>query len=179
MRYTLHLVSYRLLPLALLLCACNRTPDTYAPPIQRQPLLGSEFHLGSFIAMTDPTVDAYIVRDIAKNTEGSWRWGLEHPEMRFYLKQTAGMKLVVDLTVPEATFKDTGPVTVTLSVNGNVVDKVRFDKSGGRHFEKAVPAEFLKIRADNVLAMEADKKWVSKLDGAVLSFLITRAGFTQ
>jgi hypothetical protein len=161
------------------LSACGRSPDTYAPPIQRQPLLGADAHIGASIAMDDPMADAYIVRDISKTTEGSWRWTYQHPELRFYLKQTSGAKLAVDFGVPEATFKDTGPVTITFRVNGHVLDKVLCDKPGNRHFEKAVPSAFLRAREDNFVAMEADKKWVSKDDGAVLSFLLTRAGFVQ
>ena len=124
-------------------------------------------------------VDAYIVRDISNTTEGRWRWAYNHPEMRFYVTKTAGVKLAVDLSIPQATFKDTGPVNITLSVNGHPVEKLHFDKPGDRHADTAVPAEFLKAREDNLLAMEADKKWVSKQDGAILSFLIIRAGFTE
>ena len=70
-RYTHSFVRHFLLPISILLfaAACSRTPDIYQPPIQRKPLTGPEAHLGQFVNMTDPAVDAYIVRDISKTTE--------------------------------------------------------------------------------------------------------------
>jgi hypothetical protein len=181
-RYTHSFVRFSLFPIALLLLAagCSRTPDIYQPPIQRKPLTGPEAHLGQIVSMSDPTVDAYIVRDISRTTEvGSWRWAYRHPQMRFYLRGADKLHFVLDARLAENTFKDTGPVTLSIQINGHELDKIVFDKPGDRHFDKLVPAEFLQPHSENFVSFETDKQWVSKEDGAVLSFVLTRAGFVR
>jgi hypothetical protein len=181
-RYTHSFVRHFLLPISTLLfaAACSRTPDIYQPPIQRKPLTGPEAHLGQFVNMTDPAVDAYIVRDISKTTEaGSWRWAYRHPQLRFYLRGVDKLNFVMDARMAENTFQETGPVTLTIQVNGHDLDKILFEKPGDRHFDKPVPASFLLPHSENFVSFETDKQWVSKEDGAVLSFVLTRAGFVK
>ena len=172
-------MRYWLLCLTFALGACSRVPDTYAPPIQREPLAGRELRsLGSSVAMSDPMADAYIVRDVSRTTEGGqWRWAYQHPELRFFLDRVENRKFALDFSLPEITFKETGPITLTFRINGHPLDRVRFDRTGDHHYEKPVPASFLKPRADNFVAIETDKQWVSKVDGARLSFVLIRAGF--
>jgi hypothetical protein len=170
----------RNLCILLLLTGCSGGPDTYRPPIQRHPLLGPEAHLGQEISMNDPMADAYIVRDISKTTEGnSWRWAYKHPELRFYLRSIDGLKFVLDAGVPDTTFKEIGPVTLTIRINDHELDKVRFDRPGNQHYEKPVPEAFLLPGSENVVAIEPDKQWVSKADGAALSFVLIHAGFVK
>ena len=54
-----------------------------------------------------------------------------------------------------------------------------FAAAGEKHFDKPVPANFLRARSVNFAALEIDKVWVSKTDGAILGFILTRAGFKQ
>ena len=143
-------------------------------------MIGNEAHLGQSIRMNDPTADAYIVRDISKTVENnSWRWAYQHPALDFYLSTTSNLKFAMDAGVTETTFKETGPVTLTISINDHVLDKLRFDHPGNQHFEKPVPAEFLRAGTENLVAIEADKQWVSKTDGAVLTFVLIQAGFAK
>ena len=175
MRHFLFVIS-----LLLLANACSRTPDIYQPPIQRKPLTGPDGHLGQFINMSDPAADAFIVRDMSKTTEGgSWRWAYRHPQLRFYLRNTDKLHFVMDARLAENTFHDTGPVTLTIQINGHDLDQVRFDEPGDRHFDKVVPPAFLLPHSENFVSFETDKQWVSKEDGAVLSFVLTRAGFIK
>jgi hypothetical protein len=164
----------------LLAVACSRTPDIYQPPIQRKPLTGPEAHLGQFVNMSDPTADAFIVRDISKTTEGgSWRWAYRHPELRFYLRGTGRLKFLMDARVPDHTFRDTGPIMLSIMINGHELDKIRIEKPGDLHVEKPVPASFMQGGSENFVSFETDKQWVSREDGAVLSFVLTRAGFIR
>lgn len=174
--------KFRLSPffLLLLLAACNRAPDIYQPPIQRQPLAGPEARLGSFINMYELSADAYIVQDISRTTEaGQWRWAYRHPKMRFFLRGIDKLRFVADVRIPETTFKDTGPVALRILINDRELEKLRFDQPGDRHIDKPVPAADLQAGAENFVSFETDKQWVSKDDGAVLSFVLTRAGFVK
>ncbi len=130
--------------------------------------------------MGDPNADAYIVRGVSSSAEaGSWRWTRKRAELRFFLDSTAHFNFKSDFSVADSTFQDTGPVTISVFINENLLDTIRCDTAGEKHFEKAVPESFLHAKSVNMAAMEIDKPWVSKTDGAVLGFILTRAGFTQ
>jgi hypothetical protein len=163
------------------LAGCANIPDSYAPPVQRKPLTGADpSPVGRFVNMSDPNAGAYIVRDVADNAEaGSWRWARKRPELRFFLESTENLKFKADFGIAESTFKETGPVSISVFINGNLLDTMKCADAGEKHFEKPVPANFLRAKSVNFAVMEVDKVWVSKTDGAVLGFILTRAGFTQ
>jgi hypothetical protein len=165
----------------VLLTGCANIPDSYAPPVQRRPLSGTEpSPVGHFVNMSDPNAYAYIVKDVSEAAEaGSWRWARKHPELRFFLETTEHLNFKADFSVAESTFRDTGPVTISVLINGKLLDTIRCAEPGEKHFDKPVPAKLLRAKAMNFAALEVDKVWVSKTDGAVLGFILTRAGFTQ
>jgi hypothetical protein len=169
-----------LLPL-FLLSGCVNIPDSYAPPVQRKPLGGTEPNpIGHFVNMGDLNATAYIVKDVADGAEaGSWRWARKRPELRFFLETIENLRFTADLSIADTLLKETGPVTISIFINGNLLDTVKYAEAGEKHFEKPVPAKFLRAKSMNFVAMEIDKVWVSKTDGAVLGFILTRAGFTQ
>lgn len=173
----------RFVPLCgwLLLAGCSSIPDTYAPPIQREPLYGPQGGaLGHFVNMSAPNADLYIVGGILPGEPGSpWRWTGKRPELRFHLPVTSNLRFVMDFSVPETTFPQRGPVTVSVFINGRLLDKVRCAKHGEVHFEKAVPADWLRTDASTIAAAEIDKVWIASGDGAQLGFILIRAGFVQ
>jgi len=164
----------------LAVCSCVNIPTTYAPPIQRKPILGPEVgDIGHFIAMSDARAPAHIVRDISEAVEGgSWRWTRQYPTLRFVLPTTKNLSLVMDFSISNETFVLTGPIVISWWVNGRLLDKVRYDSPGEKHFQKPVDASWLKAGADTVVTAELDKVWVAP-DGAKLGIILTRGGFQQ
>ena len=170
---------YILLPLCLL-AGCANIPDSYAPPIQRKPLTGAEpSPIGTFVNLGEPSADAYIVRDITGHAESSWRWTRKRPELRFFLDSVERLKFKADISIADVTLKETGPVTISIFINGHRLDTVKYTSAGRKEFEKPVPPAFLLPKSVNLAALEIDKVWVSKTDGAVLGFILTSAGFTE
>jgi hypothetical protein len=165
----------------LLLAGCVRAPESYPPPIQRQPLPDlEESASGMLVNMSDPNAGAYFVRDISPGLEGGrWRWTNQRPELKFFLESTKGLKLVWDFSVAEVTFKETGPVTVSFYVNGRPVGRLPCPKPGDYKFEQPVRQELLRANEYNTIAAQADKLWVSQTDGVKLGFTMTRAGFLR
>jgi len=160
---------------------CARAPDSYPPPIQRKALPDTEaMPSGLLTEMNDIDAESYFVHDISMGLEGGrWRWTNQRPELKFYLTSTKGLKLVWDFSIVEATFRTTGPVTVSFFVNGQAVGRVSCPKPGDYKFEQPVRRELLKPNDFNFIAAQADKIWVSETDGAKLGFTMTRAGFVQ
>jgi hypothetical protein len=171
---------YILLSLCLLV-GCANIPDSYAPPVQRKPLTGAEpSPIGTFVNLGDLDADAYIVRDVmGRDGSTPWRWTRKRPELRFFLDSIEHLKFKADLSIADVTLKETGPVAISVFINGNLLDKMKCPDAGRKQFEKPVPAAFLHPKAVNFAALEIDKVWVSKTDGAVLGFILTSAGFSE
>jgi hypothetical protein len=165
--------------LALALCSCRSESGQYPPPEQRPSFEGFKLPAGRILNMDDPDAPLRFVRDISPAQAANWRWTDQRPAVRIRVRDVENLKYVIDFTLPEATFKDTGPVTVTFTVNDHVLDHVRYAAAGSQHFEKAVPANRVAVHKDATVGAEIDKTWISRDDGARLGFILTRIGLTQ
>jgi hypothetical protein len=167
--------------LSMALCAgCTRLPESFPPPEQRAPLtVPRAGALGYFLSMADPNADAYLVKDVADQGPGTWRWVYEHPVLRFLVPDVPRLKFAMDFAIPERTLRETGPVTLTFTVNGKLLDRLRCEKSGEQHYAHDVPPGMLRAGAINLVAIDPVPVWVSKADGGRLGFILSRAGFTE
>lgn len=163
----------------LALCGCRVGSDEYPVPTQRPSFEGYKLPAARVVNMDDADATLHFVRDISSGLAANWRWTDQRPAVRVRVRAVEKLKYTIDFTLPEATFKDTGPVTVTFTVNDHVLDSVRYDAAGSQHFEKAVPAEWVAINKDATVGAEVDKMWISKEDGGRLGFILTRLGMTE
>jgi hypothetical protein len=163
----------------LLLASCTRDPGWLPIPAQQSLDLGPDpSGVGPAVKMADPDANDYIVRDIGL-MPGIWRWAFLHPELRFRVKHSAGLHFTAEIHIPEVTFTVTGPVVLTYSVNGRSLGFVRCDRPGTYQIDHAVPPAWL-VPGDYIhVTFDADRHWVAPEDGARLSFLLSRAGFTE
>ncbi len=149
--------------------------------MDRRPVAGVGPNLfGSFVAMNDPDAPQHIIKDISPVLEGgAWRWTGKRPSLRFVVSKVSDAKLVMDFAIAKLTFDATGPVTLSFFVNDRLLENVRYDAPGSKRYEKAVPAGWLYTDRMNTVAAEIDKVYVSPKDGAVLGFILSRAGFAE
>jgi hypothetical protein len=131
------------------------------------------------VDMADADSISHIVADISPGAPAEWRWTFQKPTVKVVASTNQGLRYTIDFSLPEVTFKETGPVTMTFLVNDHVLDSVRYTASGEYHYEKAVPANWVEPLQDTVLAAAIDKVWVAPADGAKLGFILTRIGLTQ
>jgi hypothetical protein len=162
----------------LVLCGCQSIPD-YPIPEQRAPLKEFAMPAARVLNMDDPGVASRFVRDISPDLSANWRWGFQRPAVRVRVRSIDRLKYVIDLALPEITFRDTGPVTITFTVNDQLLDRIRYASAGDHHFEKPVPADWLHIDEDAIVGAEIDKLWVAPGDGAKFGFIITRIGLIK
>jgi len=167
--------------LSLLLAGCTDIPDTYAPPVQRRPLTAPEpSPLTHFIAMKDAAAEAHFLSGVSRHLEGgAWRWLEPRAELMFRLESVAHLRFVMEFAIPEITFAQRGPAVISISVNGHLLERVRYGKGGEYRFEKAVPAAWLRTHLNNYVTLEIDKPWVAPQDGARLGFILKSAGFLE
>jgi len=164
----------------LLLAGCVRYPEPYRPPMQRRTMeISPQNRLSHFVAMNSPDAERHIVSGVLGLNDGAWRWCLKQAVFQFDLPDTKGKTLLVDLTVPELTFKQTGPVSIIVRVGTHVLDTLQFATHGQRTLEKPVPQEWLMPGAPIQVSLEASKVWTSPDDGAVRAFILSRIGFVE
>jgi hypothetical protein len=164
---------------AALTLSCGRAPRVYAAPEQRSLELGPDpGGLANFITMDDPVSDDYIVKDISPGRDFR-RWAFAAPELRFTVKDVRNLKFAAEFAIPDVTYKVTGPVTVSCSINGKKLETLRCDHPGDYHLQASVPDGWVEPGATVHVTFNAAPRWISPEDGAQLSFLLRSAGFTQ
>jgi hypothetical protein len=165
--------------IALLTVSCGRPPGVFAVPPQRSLDLGPDpSDALIFVAMDDPQVDDYLVNDISPE-RGFRRWAFVRPELRFRLKDVSHLIFTAEFAIPEVTYKVTGPVNVSVAVNGRTLGSIRCAHAGDFRLEKPVPDGLVEPDKPVRVIFEANPRWISPEDGAQLSFLLRSAGFTH
>jgi hypothetical protein len=129
--------------------------------------------------MSDGDAGTRIVRDVSYDPSQSWSWTGRRPTVRLPAGSNQNLRYVIDFTLPQATFKDTGPVTLSFYVNDRLLDRVRYTESGAKHFETPVPPDFVAEDKEATVAAEIDKVWFAKEDGQRLGFILTSIGLKQ
>jgi hypothetical protein len=171
--------------LALLCCllslaACDRPPESYAPPEQRHPVEG--YNPGPdamMVEMNQPDANLHIVKDIYGPSDPSWRWTSQNPTVQLLVLSTENLKFNADFAIWDEGFKTTGPVEIAYLVNGRPLDKIRYTTPGVKHFEKPVPPDWLSVDADTTLGMSIDKVSIAPKDGVKLGLILVRLGFKE
>ena len=132
------------------------------------------------VNMNDVNAQLHFVKDISSKLEGeTWRWTGKRPTVKVLLVKTRGLKLVSDFTVWEGTLPQTGPVTISFYTDDKLLDKMRVDTPGYKHFEKEVNPDWLQTANETMIAAEIDKLYVAPEDGTKLGFILTRLGFER
>jgi hypothetical protein len=163
-----------------LLAACETTPASYPVPEQsRLPENARPHQLSKMIDMAYGDSAEHFVKDIAPGEPATWRWAYKNPTVKIRLLTNENLRYAIDFSLPNATFKDTGPVTVTFSVNDHALDRIRYDHAGEYHYEKRVPSEWIRVGGDTLVAAEVDKTWIAPRDHKELGLILTRIGLTQ
>jgi hypothetical protein len=127
--------------------------------------------------MSDIDVDRYITRGLAGMVPGAgWRWTDDRPEFHFPLEENKSYTAFFVFSVADATYKDTGPVTVDVLVNGHSLMRELCQRAGDYRLERDVPREWL-AAGETRLAAEIAPAWVSPDDGSHLGVILQQAGF--
>jgi hypothetical protein len=162
----------------LLACSCSRQPAYFNVPRQQRAFTGQDPQPDlRYVAMSNPSVSRFIVKDIVAGPGGDRRrWTFSRPELRLLFHDAENQKLTANFDVVPDTFRVTGPITVAFFVNGARVGSVYCPKPGSYHFEAGIEDGILQSGEVTTVAAEADKPWTSPVDGAQLGFLLVDAG---
>jgi hypothetical protein len=131
--------------------------------------------------MADADAESHFVQDISAELAGNtWRWTGKRPTIRLHPDSNQKLAYSIDFAIPDATFRQTGPVILSLFVNDRLLGRVRCALPGRRRVERPVPAEWLKENEEVTLAAEIDKVWTPPQPGGTpLGFILVALGLQQ
>jgi hypothetical protein len=163
-----------------LLSACQKMPETYAPPEQRQPFENFRpYRITRIVSMADGDAAAHFVSGITDISGGSWRWTEQRPTVRLTVRSAENLTYLIDFSIVGTTFAQTGPVTVSFFVNDRLLESVHYTAPGEQHFEKKIPDGWVEANKEVTVAAEIDKVWIPPQEGPHLGFILTRIGLKQ
>lgn len=135
---------------------------------------------GLVVDMGEPEAADFIVKDISASAEsGTWRWTGRRPTVKLLLTKTTGLKYVMDFAIAGVTLKQTGPVTISFFVADRLLDRVRYESEGDKHFEKPVDADWLQTAEETEVSAELDRMYVSPEDKVELGVILKKLGLSQ
>lgn len=151
-------------------------PPPSPPPQQRPPLPAfRSYRVEHFVNFAEGDM-AGVVSDVLLPS-GGWSWTRKRPAVKVRLRGGLPVHYLIDFSVAEATFAQTGPINVTFFVNDHTLETVRYTAPGAQRYEKPVPPEWL--QTENIVGAEVDKLWTSPDDGAKLGLILNRIGLTE
>jgi hypothetical protein len=172
------------IPLAVILAAtiglsnCTERPEYVRLPQQYQPTARKGFlpvvpllTMGTSIA-EENTIDGIFGNDSA------WPWSNEHPRFLCFLRSGGSWQFVLQFAAAKTALRDTGPVTITVSINDMPFTKFVVSVDGTAEYVHDVPAKMALSGAVRVdLAIQPF--WTSPKDGERLGVLIHSIGFRR
>jgi hypothetical protein len=167
--------------LALLIAGCSSGPRLVPLP-EQYPVIETPEPPGArwFVNMGEDRADAHVLAGIPTGEgAGEYRWTSQNLSLQFTLPRAGGWTAALDFVLHPPTMRDTGPVTVSVAVNGRAVGQLRCERPGRHEFRAPVPAEAIRAGRRTVLSASVDKPWVAETDGAKLGFLLHAGGFLR
>jgi hypothetical protein len=160
------------------LSGCVPAPEGYRIPPQHEPVTEPErLVYAEYVRAVDFGAENFFEKDV-KALEGDYRWAGATPQFRFFLRKIEGRRFQLKLEIHPTTFKDTGPVEITISINKHSLATVRYETSGNKVFEKVVPQEWLMSGNENIVSVQVHNPWRTPA-GDLLGFIFHAAGFIE
>jgi hypothetical protein len=104
-----------------------------------------QLNLKSAVSMADPEAAPQLISGFHNLEQNSWRWTMGRFSVLLKPPPSApsGARVIVRLSVPDAVLQQTGPVTLTATLNGARLGSETWRTAGEYTFEAPVPAAAL------------------------------------
>jgi len=133
--------------------------------------------MGKFdhIENSDPVYERAMLRDFMPASPGQWRWTFEHPALLMSAPKKPGTAFTMDFVIHAATFKETGPIRLTVFINGQKIGDKLYTTPEGQSFTAAIPESA--FRADGIALVETtqDKYYKAPDDAQKMGYLFRSA----
>jgi hypothetical protein len=161
------------------LSACSSSVPAFAPPAQfvmppgRDPQ--PEVRL---LKMNGLDANFAVLEGVPGAGSGEeQKWTSDRARFQFRVASLDGDDLYLRFAVPEVTFRRTGPVRVSIDVNGRMFDS--FVRTTPGQGEYRHPAEAIETRPFDplILSIRIDPPYIAEEDNAKLGILLNEIGF--
>jgi hypothetical protein len=132
--------------------------------------------LTDYANLAEPGAKAHVARGMV---DGADLWSFNRVVLFFRVEKRENVKFKLRFDVNPAVFSHTGPVTVSVSVNGRRLGQATYDSTGEHTFEQPVPVEWFGGESLAAVDVRTDKYYLSPLDGAKLGLWLYEAGFVH
>ena len=164
--------------LALAACA----PDIrFAPPPQKTLPQGVERPIvHPSIDMSDLRSEGFIIQDVLTlDGPSEFAWTNHRPRFQVWLDDGASRVFRMRIGVPEETFTSTGPVTVSVLVNGQRIAAPRFDQPGMHDYECPVAEALLAEHSPAIVGLDIQPVFLDPRTHKELGVLLYLIGLPQ
>lgn len=132
------------------------------------------------VEMSSPGDSWHIVKDVQSLAVADHsRWTDQQPTVRILAVATDGLRLSVDFSLWPVAMQQTGPVDLSFVVNDRLIERVRYDTPGQKHFETLIPPDCVATDVESSVSVSIDKLYTAPLDGKKFGFILSRIGFVQ
>jgi hypothetical protein len=136
--------------------------------------------LGPVADVSRPGGLAHLLRDFLSPEEPTERvWAAGKPALVLRVPDAGPHELVVDFLIHSTVLAHVGPQTLSLRINGRLLDRLRYTTESRRLYRRRVPAEWLYPGRITLLEIEPDKCDIAPADGQKLGFLFYRAALSR
>ncbi len=165
-----------LLALAIVLSSCREKAEYLRLPTQYQPSARSDFipYL-PLLTMGTKIAEENTIEGIHGNSP--WPWSNEHPRFLCLLQGRGPWQFILEYAGASATLKDTGPVTVRISINRAPFATFVVSADGPGEYVRDVPLE-TSLSGPVLVDLSIQPAWTSP-DGSKLGILIHSVGFQK
>jgi hypothetical protein len=125
-----------------------------------------------------PGVNGHFLRDVMEASESDLqRWTFEHPTYLFGTPRETRTRFRLHMRLPLATWRKTGPLRLTLKINGRRAGERALSHAEDHDLEWPVPPECLRSDGLALVETELDKYFIAEADGQKLGYLFVAGGF--
>jgi len=97
--------------------------------------------------------------------------------MSFPIEPRPSLRFEMSFLIVDTIFRDTGPVTLVVKINGHRLGSVYCQHAGNYRFDRPVPLNWRRSGEPLRVLAEVNRLWTSPADGAHLGYMIEEAGF--
>lgn len=142
------------------LAACSNNLEYAPPPQKAMPEGPAPLRDRPIVRMRDPDVDHFLLQDMLSYSVGQWRWTRQHPRFRIFVAGPKERQVYARFAIIDGIFRKTGPVTVSITVNGKPVAAPRYVAAGEYEFSQPVPELMLAEHSPAIVGFDIDPVFV-------------------
>lgn len=158
---------------------CTETPKYLRLPQQYHPTnQGDSIPDAPLLVLGPNTIPEDETTNGLLDNDSPWPWSNEHPSFRCFLRDRGPWQFALEFAAAGVTLKDTGPITVSVSINNTPFSKFVVSKDGRAEYSQDVPSRMLNPGAVRI-DLSIQPFWTSPTDGQRLGLLIHSVGFRR